>query len=263
MTTEIITSYTNTQAFNRALSYGDGVFETMRFVEGKIPLWALHYQRLCHGLERLQISKPQEKVITDAIEPLISEQSAGVLKLVVYRAGDARGYTADSQEHEWQMRVSSLPDLTQNQGVCLAVADVKLAAQPLLAGLKHLNRLEQVLAALELRQQGCDDLIVCDQSGDVIESTSSNLIVIHEEKLTTPDTSQCGVEGVGLQWLRANYGIESQVVEMQDLRDADAVVLMNSVRGPRLVGEIKAVKSYGQSHPLHAKMKRNWDQLFT
>ena len=256
-------SYSQPDAFNRAASYGDGVFETMRCVRGHVPLWTLHHQRLCRGLERLQIDAPSASELNAAMDELLDASSTGVLKLMVFRTGAARGYTTETHVCEWQLRFSPTTQADAVEPLVVSVANVRLAPQPLLAGIKHLNRLEQVLAGLELSKHQSDDLIMCDVVDNVIETISSNLLVIQDQMLMTPDLKHSGVQGVGLTWLHSQFDIKTQTIGLQELSDAEAIILINSVRGPRLVSEIKGMKSYGHSHPQQAKMRRLWDQLFT
>jgi len=259
----IISSYPQSDPFSRAASYGDGVFETVRCVNGSMPLWPLHYQRLCRGLTRLQIDIPAIEELDAAIGKLLNTAATGVLKLMVFRAGPASGYTTQRHDYAWQMRFTETETAEPAEPMVVSVANMRLAPQPMLAGIKHLNRLEQVMAALELPKHDSDELILCDVMDCVIESIFSNLLMVKDNSLITPDTALCGVEGVGLNWLREQLPVETQAITLQELSEVEAIILMNSVRGPRLVAEVKGVKSYGQSHPLQAKMKRLWDQLFT
>ncbi|WP_395376466.1 aminodeoxychorismate lyase [Marinicella sp. W31] len=263
MSTYSRSSYSHLDAFNRAASYGDGVFETIRCVHGRMPLWSYHHQRLCRGLERLQIESPEASEINAAIDELLDDTSTGVVKLMVFRAGAARGYSTETQANEWQLRFTPTETLVSPEPMRVSIANVKLAPQPLLAGIKHLNRLEQVLAGLELAKHHSDDLIMCDVMDNIIESISSNLIMIKDEQMITPDLSDCGVQGVGLRWLQTHLSIKTRTIALEELCEAESIVLINSVRGPRLVSEVKGMKSYGQSHPLQAKMRHLWDQLFT
>ena len=114
-------------------------------------------------------------------------------------------------------------------GVSLAISPIKLAAQPLLAGLKTLNRLEQVLIKKAMQNESCDDVIVLDYNNNVIEASAANIFAIKEGRVFTPKLEECGIKGVYLQSLCDKLAIEFKVVSVEDLKQADAVFVCNSL----------------------------------
>jgi len=118
-----------------------------------------------------------------------------------------------------------------NEGISLNISPIKLAAQPLLAGLKTLNRLEQVLIKKALQTQPCDDVLVLDYNNNVIEASAANIIAIKQNKLFTPSLNECGIKGVYLQSLCDKLAVDFKCVSIADLLEADAVFICNSLMG--------------------------------
>lgn len=250
------------QWLNRALFYGDGIFETMRFAGGQIPLFKWHQQRMNGGLERLHLDQPDWPAIITAIGQMPKELvSSAVIKLVVFRKTQHRGYQPATQMSEWLLLAEPFaPD--QKTTYTLGVATGRLADQPMLAGMKHLNRLEQVMVADELNDQDVDDLLVLNQQGNVIETTRQNLVVVKDGQLLTPDLSLCGVRGVALEWLKSQYNVSETSFEINDMLRFDEVLLGNSLHGFRPVSQIKGLDSIGTARQVHGKISDLWNRLF-
>lgn len=249
--------------FNRAACYGDGVFETIRYQYKKIPLWGYHYDRLCDGLKRLHINCPEEKQLFGEVKTLIDSHDIGVIKIIVYRDGVANGYAAVTKKYKYHILTSPLKSSRkQDKGLLLEMADLTLASQPMLAGIKHLNRLEQVMAQQELQMKSADDLILRQRKGYIIETVASNIVICTNNKLVTPILDECGVYGVGLRWLQDCFELHSDDISDVDIKKADAVFLINSVRGPRWVDEIKKIKYYGKPDWLYCQIKQQWEKFF-
>ena len=137
-------------ADDRGLSYGDGLFETMRVVAGRIPLWHQHRARLLAGAGRLGIAVTAAR-IDAALTPVLAGVGDGIIKIVVTRGRGGRGYSVPAEVmptllvQAYPLRTP--PPRCYEQGLLIGLCDIRLASQPLLAGIKHLNRLEQVMAA--------------------------------------------------------------------------------------------------------------------
>ena len=223
-------------ADDRGLHYGDGVFETLRLNDsGAIPLWAFHHLRLNDGFKRLRFSEALMRDVQDALVslPLVPSPDALAAKVIVTRGGGPRGYAASSTRANVLFQHFSAPLWGRERnpdGLCVGINPVRLAQQPLLAGIKHLNRLEQVLA----REAFADDWqesVMMDAEGNVIEGCMSNLIVIKNGKFLTPDLSLCGVRGVVREWLKSEVELVEQRMSLQQLISADGVVFCNSLAG--------------------------------
>jgi 4-amino-4-deoxychorismate lyase len=223
---------------NRGLAYGDGLFETMRAHRGALPWWDAHWARLARGGKRLGIALPDEAFVRAQAGALLAGGNGGddngddVLKLLVVRGGNARGYApATGAEPAWQLSRHVLPVAPSADGLRLHWCETRLAAQPALAGLKHCNRLEQVLARAESDAAGCDEGLVRDGDGQVVSATSANLFVLREGRWHTPPIDRCGVAGTcRMHLLPALDALEARL-SVADVEGADAIFLCNAVRG--------------------------------
>jgi 4-amino-4-deoxychorismate lyase len=183
---------------DRGLQYGDGLFETMLVRAGKVRFEALHRARLEDGCRRLAIAADHDAIWSEA-RGLAAKQGAALLKLQVTR-GDAvaRGYTPDGSERARRIlsvfpapAESELPQLVRVQSLTHTMGE-----NPRLAGLKHCNRLEQVLARMALRGTGAFEGIMASSSGLLISGTMSNVFVEMDGELLTPALDRCGIAGV-------------------------------------------------------------------
>ncbi|MFT4178063.1 MAG: aminodeoxychorismate lyase [Thermomonas sp.] len=216
---------------NRGLNYGDGVFETMRVHRGALPLWSRHLARLREGTDRLGIALPDVAFVEARIAAVIHGVDAGVLKLLLTRGDGGRGYAPPAEAPPvWMLALHPLPASTP-AGLRLHACDTRLAAQPALAGIKHCNRLEQVLARAEAERAGCDEGLMCDAEGRVVSATSANLLVHRDGRWLTPPLERCGVAGVLRGWLLEHGLAETRDLSMSEVESADALALCNAVRG--------------------------------
>ncbi|KGE03581.1 aminodeoxychorismate lyase [Pseudohaliea rubra] len=232
---------------DRGFAYGDGIFETLLF-RGREAAWLeLHGQRLGAGLERLGIPEPpwRTHLVTslEAADPAPDRWLA--VRLTVTRGGGPRGYGPPAEPiPRTVIELSPAPrdPLAAAAPLHTALAALRWACQPALAGLKHLNRLEQVLAARECRARGLDELLVCDTGGAVIAATSANLFALHGDVLTTPDLTACGIAGTRrrllLETLAPALGLTCRVQTLgpDAIETADGLFCCNSLRGIVAVG---------------------------
>ncbi len=228
-------------ALNRGMLYGHSVFETIPVVSGTPALLNNHLIRLADGCEKLGLPFSSE-LITKEVECLIDQSEADkdyIIRITVFMDEGGRGYLSPDQATATRVISShSAPQHPQeywSKGINLGVSDVTLGAQPLLAGVKHGNRLEQVLARSRW-QTDWQEAILCDVSGNVIEGTQSNIIVIKNGKANTPILDHCGVDGVMKNWVLLRLkelGVSSHSVRLslQDIIEADEVLMTNSVIG--------------------------------
>lgn len=225
---------------DRGLLYGDGVFETMAVLNGHIPLWPHHLQRLQAGCVQLKIPVPEEAMLVDETTQLYKNIPRAILKIIVTRGTGARGYAFPEPGNPTRiLQLSAWPteslDLWQ-RGVRVRLCQTRLAHQPCLAGLKHLNRLEQVLARAEWNDPAIAEGIVCDYAGNVIEAVAHNLFLVKAGTLYTADLNLCGVAGVMRKIvleLATSLGINTVIstISMEMLRQAEEVFLSNSIHG--------------------------------
>lgn len=242
---KLLHSLVNGQASNvisiqdRGLLYGDGCFETLRVNAGKPLLLDAHIARLEEACTALSIDLDIDLLSKEFSTLLASNSPQGVLKIIVTRGSGGRGYRPDPNAAS--SRIVQFFDYPtdyqqkQNAGVEIMQCLHRLASSRALAGLKHLNRLDQVLASRELVEP-FDEGLCLDQAGNVIEATRSNLLLVLEGRLITPDLSECGVKGIMLQYLRRRFsesGIEihSRIVKPEEIAGAQEIFLCNSVFG--------------------------------
>jgi 4-amino-4-deoxychorismate lyase len=216
---------------NRGLAYGDGVFETMRVHRGSVPLWPRHLARLREGALRLGLPLPPVEFIEARIADAIGGCGAGVLKLLLTRGEGGRGYAPPiDAPPAWLLSLHPVPAST-SFGVRLHWCDTRLAGQPALAGIKHCNRLEQVLARAEVDRAGCDEGLMLDMAGTPVCATAANLLVWRGGRWSTPRVDACGVAGVLRGWLLKQGLVELSEHSPTDVESADALALCNAVRG--------------------------------
>lgn len=232
---------------DRGLAYGDGLFETCRIVEGRVPLWPFHYERLVTGCKRLHIPLEQNKLLTYLRGLLeVADIAEGVLKIIVTRGAGGRGYRISSGT-EPTYCLSVFPPAAPAEpasAITVTVCQQRLGSNPALAGIKHLNRLEQVLARAEWQDEQIAEGLLLDIEENVIEATAANLFIVRGHQLLTPDLSFAGVAGVArqliIEQLAEQTGLVAQVVPiaLEDIYSADEIFLCNSVTGIRPVTKL-------------------------
>ncbi len=229
---------------NRALHYGDGVFETIAIRKGEPRLWSLHVDRLQSGCERLGIAVPaandlQQELVQALLATEVDTRYA-LAKIIVSAGSAQRGYRRpDKTEAEVFTGVFAgvRPDVALSRdGVVTRLCETIVAAQPALAGIKSLNRLEQVLARNEWQDPGVFEGLMCDADGKLICGTMSNVFVVHDNSIATPSLDRCGVAGVMrrhvIAILSANgMRVRECVLAWDKLLSADEVFLTNSQFG--------------------------------
>jgi 4-amino-4-deoxychorismate lyase len=231
---------------DRALQYGDGVFETLRIVNGRIPMWEYHLQRLKNAQDILGL--PLDDFFSqwdDFVRQSLSHIASGCAKLIVSRGEGPRGYKIPTQVTlNWWLSITDLPAANSKSDFRLTLCRHTLSRQPTLAGLKHLNRLDQVMARSEWNEQeNFDEGIMFNLDGDVTEGTMSNIFWLKEGRLLTPDLSQEGIDGCVRRWVieqgRNNVPvIIEKGAKLDQLLVADAVFITNSLLGIQKVTEI-------------------------
>lgn len=227
-------------ALDRGFQYGDGLFETVAVVDGNPCLWQRHMARLQQGCERLGIAPPDaDRLLAEAVQ-VIGEHARTVLKIIITRGVGGRGYRPPLDAVPLQILYTTPwpdhPAEASRQGVMARICSTRLGHNPLLAGIKHLNRLEQVMAQAEWQDSAVAEGLMLDSTGQVIEGTMSNLFVLRQGRLLTPDLSRCGTAGVmrGLILdLVSGLGIAVAIedISLEDIWEADALFLCNSLAG--------------------------------
>lgn len=239
---------------DRGLAYGDGLFETMRAHRGDVHWWDAHWRRLQRGADALRFGLPDPARVRDEARALLAGAD-GVLKLIVTRGSGGRGYAAvDGIEPNWALSAHSLPPAAPANGLHLRWCDTRLSSQPALAGLKHCNRLEQVLARNEWSEPAIHEGLVRSVEGDVVSATAANLFVLRDGQWITPPVDRCGVAGVCREWALQALRATQARLAVTEVEAADAVFLCNAVRGILPVARLGA-REWG-AHPQVAQLRR-------
>ncbi|MFW1676378.1 aminodeoxychorismate lyase [Pontibacter sp. JAM-7] len=185
---------------DRGLAYGDGLFETICVADGQMPLLERHLSRLSLGLRRLKFPADTLNAVKADIAAL-SLQGDLTLKLMVTRGSGARGYALPEPTETSRIIIISPRQAVlspqQKNGIKSRFCDYQMAINPQLAGIKHLNRLEQVIARSEWQDTTINEGVLLDSDGFLVEGTMSNLFwVTTDGKVQTPALERCGVAGV-------------------------------------------------------------------
>lgn len=225
---------------DRGLLYGDGLFETLAVVDGVLCHWHRHLSRLQAGCQRLGIQAVDAVTLEQECLMIAGDIDRAILKVIVTRGSGGRGYrvpdkpatTRIVQLHDWPAYSPACAE----HGVAVRVCNTRLGHNPALAGIKHLNRLEQVLARQEWDDADIMEGLLRDSSGYLIEGSMSNLFLVREGCLLTPDLQHCGVAGIMrtlILELARQLSIDVQVshIEMRHLMEADEVFICNSLIG--------------------------------
>ena len=231
---------------DRGLQYGDGLFETLELKNGHAIFLNHHLHRLNSGCQRLSIPPPDARIICREIDelsqqwPYQSPSYRAVLKIIITRGSGGRGYR--QPETLQPTRILSLhpyPDYPQNyaeQGIIARICTTRLGLNPCLAGIKHLNRLEQVLARSEWSDPTIQEGLMLDINDNVIEGTMTNLFIIKNNCLYTAALTQSGVAGITrgiIINLASAHGllITEQPITKDQLFSADELFVCNSIIG--------------------------------
>ena len=235
-------------ASDRGLNYGDGLFETALLRDGVVRFLFAHLDRLRGGCQRLGIAHPGDAALSDDIGKLVDSQRDGVLKIIVTRGPGARGYRPPANAASTRIvALHPAPAADNSNELTVRWCNVRLSRNPMLAGMKHLNRLEQVLAQREWDDVSIGEGLMLDTEGELVCATAGNVFIVRKGTLLTSDLRFCGVRGVmRAQVLRAANEFRVQTLEEplrpEDLQEASEVFLTNAVRGIRPVVALESLQ---------------------
>ncbi len=223
-------------ASDRGLLYGDGLFETIRFVGEAAPLWPRHMQRLAAGCERLRLPAPDPDLLRREAQIATQGMAQAVLRITLTRGSGTRGYAMPVAPRPTRIVAAfpmpALEAAPYRDGVRLHPCTIRLAEQPLLAGIKHLNRLEQVLARAEWDDPAIAEGLLCDARGNAISATAANLFAVIDGVPVTPAVDRCGVAGVlRAELLETLPRVEVRALPLAECLAAAELFLSSSVRG--------------------------------
>ncbi|WP_341504064.1 aminodeoxychorismate lyase [Gallaecimonas sp. GXIMD4217] len=220
---------------DRLLNYGDGHFTTLKVSGGKPLHWPRHLARLQEGCARLAMAPLNWQQLSDEVAELARKQGQGGIKVLVSRGRGGRGYRPDAAmaSHYWLKAFDGPAHYPQwqQQGIRVDILPVRLGHQPLLAGLKHCNRLEQVLASQCLESLRLDEGICLDQAGMLRSAVSANLFWSKGGRLFTPGLILAGVAGIMRDLVMAQRPVDQVDAGPEALAEADEIFLTNALMG--------------------------------
>ena len=227
-------------ALDRGLAYGDGVFRTFPAINGEPAHWHRQYAKLAADGAALGITAPSAGILASEVKLACERVPACAVKIILTRGEGARGYRYTGDENTTRVVFAEpLPEglgERRAKGVAVRLCRTRLGHQPALAGLKHLNRLENVLARAEWSDPEIAEGLLCDIAGNVICGTMTNIFVATGGVIATPGLDLCGVAGVTrdrvLEAARKT-GLSCTVTTLnwRDVAAADEVFLVNSIAG--------------------------------
>jgi 4-amino-4-deoxychorismate lyase len=236
-------------ATDRGLHYGDGLFETIACTGAHPVFIEQHLERMQQGAQRLDIPFPDRQLLLQDINVLLANRSSAnsVIKLILTRGQGQRGYRYDRQQIPTRLcMLSDLPDHVahwQLLGLKACFCKTRASINPQLAGIKSLNRLENVLASNELGND-YDEGFLADSDGNVIEGTMTNLFAVQDGVLVTPDLSRSGIHGVMREHIldiarNADIKVETRPLTPHELMQAEEIFVSNSVIGLCVVKQLE------------------------
>jgi len=248
--------------FDRGLAYGDGVFRTF-LVKNKEPLnWALQFKKLQYDANKLNIKIPTQKILINDIKKLFPEKGSYVGKFIITRGVSERGYQIKKKPKESRIllksRFNKISSTYYNKGVNLGLSNVPLSKHYSLDGIKHLNRLDNVIAKKNLGENFFDG-IMFDDKGFVVECINSSIFARFGKKLFTSNHASGGVSGVTKEIVTSNASklgltIEYKNLTLKKLITADEIVITNSLYGALQV--IKVATTTFDNNNLANKIKQ-------
>lgn len=223
---------------DRAVQFGDGCFTTARIRAGCVDWLEQHVCRLQQDAARLMIKDVDWVALKQEMIMAAAWQGEGVVKAIITRGEGGRGYSVvDCRMPARMISVAPYPmhyHCLRENGVRLVVSPIPLAQNPLLAGIKHLNRLEQVLIRARLEQTDADETLVLDTTGKLVECAAANLFWRCGQQVFTPLLIQSGVKGVMRQHIigllkKWGYSCQEVSAEIEVLSQADEVLICNAL----------------------------------
>lgn len=236
---------------DRGLQFGDGHFTTLVIRAGQPEFWQRHWQRLVDASLRLHLELPSASDVLAVVAEIAQQTPNCVAKIIITRGFSERGYAPQlHSDCNWYVTTAPLAQWKQKP-LQAELAYHQLARQPAWAGLKTLNRLDQVMLAYERQQRGVDELIVTDTEQQLVEATSSNLFWYDGEHWRMPRLDHAGVAGIMQAEICAQVlpKTVATTATWQDLLDAEQIFICNTVMGPRPIGQLGHKKLRQQGLP--------------
>lgn len=251
---------------NRALKFGDGLFETIKIIDGEPQLWGQHMYRLSLGMQWLDLEYDPlffDELLVDVHSLLLQKNinKGGRLRITIYRASKGN-YTPESNGVNYLIETSESANgyPMNKKGLKIELSEkVTLYSKDPINAHKSLNAGSYIRASIEKQKRGFDDLILLNEKGDIVESTASNLFIVKANTCYTPDLSQGCLNGIMRQHLikmlkEGGLKVVAKALTAKDLEEADEVFLTNSIRGLQWVGAFRNCRYY---HSLSTKISNH------
>jgi len=221
---------------DRGFQYGDGLFETITFKNNQLQLWDEHMQRLNNSCERLSLKRVDESLWLEDIKKLDLVNDS-VIKLSLSRGNSVRGYLYDEASNVTRVTASfNVPSYPEDNkmGITATICKTPVSMNSALAGMKHLNRLDNVLARNEWNDSAVAEGFMLDNQGHIIEGTMSNVFCVLGDELYSPLLEQCGITGVMRQQViniaeKLNIPVNIVDISKANFLQMDAVFITNSL----------------------------------
>ena len=251
-------------ATDRGLAYGDGVFRTLLMRNGRPQHWLQHYAKLGADCRALGMDCPDEPLLGNEITQVARRDPDCILKIIVTRGGGQRGYAPPAASRPTRIVMTAPlpqhpPEFAQ-AGIKARICNLRLSLQPALAGVKHLNRLENILARAEWDDPAIAEGLLLDTESNVIGGTMSNLFIVERSALITPDLTRSGVAGVTRARLiqaAAGHGMTCRTgnISHERLLQSDEILLVNSIIG---VWQVRQIGNKTWMPGMVARLVRKW-----
>ena len=253
---------------DRGLHYGDGLFETIACVDDCLQFWDEHIARMQHGAKRLGIESSAINYFKDDVSTMLQQYNISncAVKIMLTRGLGERGYRSPLAQKTTRIVIISnipeYPDTYATEGIKACFCQHPVSKNSSLAGLKHLNRLDNVLARNEWQDEYQEGLML-DDSNNIIEGTMSNIFAVRNKQLFTPSLEHCGVDGIirrQILSIAQEQAIEIIIADIkkEELNEMDELFVCNSLIG------IWPVNSLGEANykvgPLTQKLSRTLQQ---
>jgi len=257
------------QVMDRGLHYGDGLFETIAYQKNKLLLWENHWQRLAQSAEILNINLPDKNLLQQELEYTAKDHENMVLKLLITRGIGERGYKVPASANPTRIIISddwpNYPLEHRQVGINVHICAMRLSSNKVLAGIKHLNRLENILARSEWDDDAIFEGLMLDQDNDVIEGTMTNLFMIKNNAIFTPSLTNGGIAGIMRQQVidfaeKIKQPVRYSNIKLNTLLDADEILLSNSIIG---VWPVKKIRNYSFARKPSALTEKIQDYIYS
>ncbi len=260
---------------DRAVQYGDGFFTTMLVMDAKLYNWSAHWWRIQQSIERLGFPDLSEAAIQAQLASAVIDYQADessvaplMVKLMITRGQGGRGYQAQAAPQVTTIvQIAPHPTFRQSAdfdslpaALSLGLCKTQAAIQPQLAGLKHLNRLENVLARNELISQDFSEALMLNAEEEVICATQANLFMVKDKQLLTPKLTSSGVAGTTryqLPEIAKQCGLiyKETTISLAEVQNADELFLTNALRG---IMPVKSFQSRTYQTDVSLKIHQAW-----